>query len=87
MAWTIAHTHKVKITAVVFHEASKHSFEMVTKFPFIVLPPDQPMTGKGKAIEPANPTVVDGANDHEEAEPPACNDEAPASNEKESLPK
>jgi len=40
-AWTITHTHKVKIMATIVHRDSGHQFKMETKFPFKVLPPDQ----------------------------------------------
>ena len=77
MAWTIINTHKIKVTAVVSHDESRHSFRMETKFPFNVLAPDQSVVSKDDVFVLAPENMADGGNEDDEECPPAYNEEKP----------
>jgi len=83
MAWTITHTHQIRVTATVCHDESGHVFNMETRFPFNVLAPDQSVISKRtREILPANGALHQGAGEHEAENPPVYDEETPVYDEK-----
>jgi len=69
--WTITHTHKIKVVATILHGESGHQFNMETKFPFKVLPPDMSAPLADETVTCLDQPLGPEGSEDEADEPPA----------------